>query len=147
MQSIILHHKMTVTIIIFNVCFWRAPFALSTFHLNVILKHLGTLLFMVIGDMLGCLVSRSRVTWCVYFSWGHQFFNCLEVRRESGYTVYTCQQQKFHINPRESGMADSGCSQNRPDSSSRFTGLGAGNLISPAPGMPENLFISFVLFF
>lgn len=122
MKSIILHHELTAIIILFNGCFWKGLFSLSTFHLNVILKLEGTLLSKVSGDVLGCLGSRDRVTWCALFSRGRQFFSHLEVRRESDRTVYTCQHQKSHINPREAGGVGSGCSQKTQEWSSRLMG-------------------------
>lgn len=119
---------------------------MSTFCLNVILRCSRTLLSEVIGDMLGRVVSRSRVTGCALFSWGRRFFKRSEVRRESGCTVYICQQQKSPINPRESGVVDSGCSEKTQEESSRFTGPGRRDLISPAPGMPKSLFNMFCLY-
>lgn len=61
MKPIILHHKLTAIIILFNECFRRGLFSLPTFHLNVILKLEGTLLSKVSGDVLGSLVSHDRV--------------------------------------------------------------------------------------
>lgn len=143
MKSIILHHELTAIIILFNGCFWRGLFSLSTFHLNVILKLKGTLLSQVSGDVLGCLGSHDRVTWCALFSWGRQFFSHLEVRRESDRTVYTCQHQKSHINPREAGGVGSGRSQKTQEWSSRLMGWGAGNLSAQRQECGKAWFISF----
>ena len=91
--------------------------------------------------MLGCLVPGSRVTWYTLLSWGCQPFSHSEVKRK-----WLC----TYVQSRNPILAQASLAwligvvhRKYKDEAAGLQSQGAGNLISPAPGVPKSLFSNF----